>query len=94
MKPQNIPHYSPQLIHHTDQHKESVLADSLLEGVRTVAKASICALWSRTMRTKYNNTLHFEMTVHALYKLQPITLVYGVYTNINGVYSEMNRNIL
>lgn len=52
--------YSPQLIHHTDQHKERVLADSLLEGVRTVAESSVCALWSRTMKA----------TVYVDYKIQ------------------------
>lgn len=50
VKDKNMESYSPQLIHHTNQHKESVLADSLLEGVWTVAEPGICALWSRTMK--------------------------------------------
>lgn len=41
--------YSPQLIDHTNQHEERVLADSLFEGVRTVAETSVCALWSRAI---------------------------------------------
>lgn len=39
----NFRFYLPQLIDDTNQNKEGVLADSLLEGVRTVAECSICA---------------------------------------------------
>lgn len=55
----NVPEevfYSPQLIHHTNQHKESVLADALLEGVRTVAEPGVCAQWSRSKRKRCSNT--------------------------------------
>lgn len=39
-----IQHFnSPQLINNTNQNEEGVLADSLLEGVWTVAECGICA---------------------------------------------------
>lgn len=41
---QNEEGNSPQLIHHSHQHEEGVLTDSLLERVREVAKLLICWL--------------------------------------------------
>lgn len=37
--------YSPQLIHHSNQHKERVLADPLLKCVWTVTEPGICTWW-------------------------------------------------
>lgn len=53
--------YSPQLVDHTDQHEERVLADSLFEGVWTVAETSVCALWSRPILILKPNKSHSLM---------------------------------
>lgn len=44
LPPQNKEGNSPQLIHHSHQHEEGVLTDSLLERVWEVAKLLICGL--------------------------------------------------
>jgi len=55
--------YSPQLIHHTNQDEERVLADSLLEGVWAVAECGVCALWLKTIKPILNS--EYKMHEHA-----------------------------
>lgn len=44
LPPQNYEGNSPQLIHHSHQHEEGVLTDSLLKRIWEVAKLLICWL--------------------------------------------------